>query len=183
MCSSELNARMEAVLGDAFEATLIEDAVIAQSGAQGDAIWALREAVPEAQKLEGGSIKHDVSVPVSKVAEFLAQGEALVTGRIPGVRPCAFGHMGDGNIHFNLPHPAGADKQGFLDQWLDTNRAVHDLVMALGGSFSAEHGVGLLKTDEMARLKDPVALDLMRALKSAMDPAGTLNPGKVLPTK
>ncbi|HEY9163443.1 MAG TPA: FAD-binding oxidoreductase [Magnetovibrio sp.] len=179
---ADLNALMEAVLSDAFEAACVEDAVIAQSHAQAQAIWALREAVPEAQKLEGGSIKHDVSVPVSKVAEFLGLGTELVERLIPNVRTCAFGHIGDGNIHFNLTQPEGADKQAFLDQWDATNRAVHDVVMAMNGSFSAEHGVGRLKTGEMARLKDPVELDLMRTLKAALDPLGVLNPGKVLPT-
>ena len=178
---ADLNALMEAVLSDAFEATLVEDAVIAQSGPQADAIWALREAVPEAQKCEGGSIKHDVSVPVSKVPDFIARASALVQKRIPGVRVCAFGHMGDGNIHFNLTQPVNLEKQAFLDQWADTNRAVHDVVVDMGGSFSAEHGVGVLKTGEMARLKDPVELSLMRTVKRALDPQGTMNPGKVLP--
>jgi len=180
---ADLNARMETVLAEAFEATQIEDAVIAQSGPQADAIWALREAVPEAQKHEGGSIKHDVSVPVSKVAQFLEEGAKLVENRIPGARLCAFGHIGDGNIHFNLTQPEGAPSQAFLDLWLDTNRAVHDLVVSLNGSFSAEHGIGRLKREEMARLKDPVELDLMRTLKHALDPENILNPGKVLPLK
>ncbi|MFC1674164.1 FAD-binding oxidoreductase [Pseudomonadota bacterium] len=178
---ADLNALMEAALTDAFEATLVEDAVIAQSGPQADAIWALREAVPEAQREEGGSIKHDVSVPVSKVPQFIDQATALVEERIPGVRVCAFGHLGDGNIHYNLTQPEGAEKQAFLGLWEDTNRAVHDLVAGLGGSFSAEHGVGQLKTGEMARLKDPVELDLMRTLKDALDPQNRMNPGKVLP--
>lgn len=178
---ADLNAVMEAALGDAFETAIVEDAVIAQSGPQADAIWALREAVPEAQKLEGGSIKHDVSVPVSKVAQFLARGQELAQAKIAGVRVCAFGHIGDGNIHFNLTQPEGADKQAFLGLWEDTNRAVHDLVVDLGGSFSAEHGVGQLKIGEMARLKDSVALDVMRTLKAALDPRGVMNPGKVLP--
>ena len=178
---ADLNARMEAVLSDAFEATCIEDAVIAQSHAQAQAIWALREAVPEAQKREGGSIKHDISVPVSRVADFLGKGTQLVERLIPNVRTCAFGHIGDGNIHFNLTQPEGADKQAFLDLWDATNRAVHDLVMTMNGSFSAEHGVGRLKTGEMKRLKDPVELDVMRTLKAALDPLGVLNPGKVLP--
>jgi len=178
---ADLNALMEAVLGDAFESTWVEDAVIAQSGPQADAIWALREAVPEAQKREGGSIKHDVSVPVSKVPDFVARASALVQERIPGVRVCAFGHLGDGNIHFNLSQPEHTEKQDFLDQWQDTNRAVHDLVVAMGGSFSAEHGIGQLKTAEMARLKDPVELSLMRAVKAALDPRDLMNPGKVVP--
>lgn len=178
---ADLSALMELVLTDAFEATQIEDAVIAQSGPQADAIWALREAIPEAQKREGGSIKHDVAVPVSQVADFLVQATELVENSIPGVRTCAFGHLGDGNIHFNLTQPEDADKAAFLALWEDTNRAVHDLVATMGGSFSAEHGIGRLKTGEMARLKDPVELDLMRALKRALDPRGILNPGKVVP--
>jgi FAD/FMN-containing dehydrogenase len=178
---ADLNALMEAALTDAFEATLIEDAVIAQSGPQADGIWALREAVPDAQKLEGGSIKHDVSVPTSKVPEFIEQATALVEKLIPGVRVCAFGHLGDGNIHFNLSQPETMDKQAFLDHWQSTNRAVHDLVAGMGGSFSAEHGVGQLKKDEMKRLKDPVELDLMRAVKNSFDSQNLMNPGKVLP--
>lgn len=178
---ADLNALMELALTDGFEATQVEDAVIAQSGPQADTLWALREAIPEAQKLEGGSIKHDVAVPVSKVAQFLKAATDLVESRIPGVRVCAFGHMGDGNIHFNLTQPEGSDKQDFLDLWTVTNAAVHDLVAGLGGSFSAEHGVGRLKTGEMARLKDPVELDLMRTIKAALDPDDRMNPGKVLP--
>ena len=178
---ADLNAVMELALTDAFEATQVEDAVIAQSGPQADGLWALREAIPEAQKLEGGSIKHDVSVPVSKVAAFMDGATALVEERIPGVRVCAFGHMGDGNIHFNLTQPEQLEKQAFLDLWEATNEAVHDLVASFGGSFSAEHGVGRLKTGEMARLKDPVELDLMRAVKAALDPENRMNPGKVLP--
>lgn len=178
---ADLNARMESVLSDAFESNLVSDAVIAQSGQQGDAIWGLREAIPEAQKIEGASIKHDVAVPVSRVAELLEVGTKLVEKRIPGVRTCAFGHLGDGNIHFNLTQPEDADKQAFLDLWHTTNEAVHDVVEDMGGSFSAEHGVGCLKTDEMRRLKDPVELDLMRTLKGALDPSGLLNPGKIIP--
>ncbi len=178
---ADLNARMEKVLAEAFEADVIEDAVIAQSGPQADAIWAVREAIPEAQRHEGGSIKHDVSVPVSQVAAFLDQGAKLVEKLIPGVRTCAFGHLGDGNIHFNLTQPAGAQKQDFLAHWDDTNRRVHDLVMSMDGSFSAEHGIGELKLGEMARLKSPVELDVMRTLKKALDPHNLMNPGKVLP--
>jgi len=178
---ADLNALMETALTDAFEAELVEDAVIAQSGTQSDAIWALREAVPEAQKLEGGSIKHDVSVPVSAVPEFIQRATDLVESLIPDVRVCAFGHLGDGNIHFNLTQPENIDKQDFLDQWQNTNEAVHDLVSEMGGSFSAEHGVGQLKVGEMKRLKDPVELDLMRALKASFDSENLMNPAKVLP--
>jgi len=178
---ADLNGLMEAALGDAFEADLINDAVIAQSGQQADKIWALREAIPEAQKIEGGSIKHDVSVPVSCVPEFIRLGTKLVTERIPGVRVCAFGHLGDGNIHFNLSQPQNTEKQDFLSQWQDTNKAVHDVVVSLGGSFSAEHGIGQLKVSEMARLKSKIELDLMQTLKNSLDPKNIMNPGKVIP--
>jgi len=178
---ADLNALMEAVLSDAFETTWIEDAVIAQSGPQADSIWALREAVPEAQKREGGSIKHDVSVPVSAIPAFVEHATALVQNLIPGARVCAFGHLGDGNIHFNVSQPEEADKQEFLALWTSTNQAVHDLVAEMGGSFSAEHGIGQLKTEEMARLKDPLEISLMRTLKTALDPQNLMNPGKVLP--
>ena len=181
--NADLNALMEAALADAFAAEWVEDAVIAQSGPQSDAIWAVREAIPEAQKREGGSIKHDVSVAVSDVPNFITQATALVENLIPGVRVCAFGHLGDGNIHFNLSQPETMDKQAFLDLWQSTNRDVHDLVAEMGGSFSAEHGVGQLKRDEMKRLKDPIELDLMRAVKASFDSKNLMNPDKVLPPK
>jgi len=179
--NADLNGQMEAALTDAFEPGWIEDAVIALSGPQADAIWALREAIPEAQKREGGSIKHDVSVPVSSIPQFIEQASNLVTSIIPGGRVCAFGHMGDGNIHFNLSQPEGAIKQDFLDNWQSLNQAVHDLVNQMKGSFSAEHGIGQLKRGEMKRLKDPVELDLMHAVKASFDPKNLMNPGKVLP--
>ena len=181
--AANLNDLMETALTEAFEAEWVEDAVIAQSGPQMDAIWALREAIPEAQKIEGGSIKHDVSVPVSSVPDFIERASTLVEGLISGVRVCAFGHLGDGNIHFNLTQPATMDKQDFLDQWTKTNQAVHDLVTQMHGSFSAEHGIGQLKTGEMKRLKDPVELDLMRKIKASLDPENLANPGKVLPSQ
>lgn len=181
--NADLPALMEAALTDAYEATVIEDAVIAHSGAQSEAIWKIRETIPEAQKKEGGSIKHDVAVPVSRTPEFIARASALVTDLIPGVRPVTFGHLGDGNIHFNLTQPEGADKKEFLSQWHTVNAHVHDLVAAMGGSFSAEHGIGQLKTGEMIRLKSETELDLMRAVKTALDPENRLNPGKVIPPK
>ncbi|HEY9079681.1 FAD-binding oxidoreductase [Magnetovibrio sp.] len=180
---ADLDALMEKVLGDAFEDMVIEDAVIAQSGAQAESLWKIREAIPEAQKKEGGSIKHDVAVPVSKTAEMIARASELVEKLIPGVRVVAFGHLGDGNIHFNLSQPENADKAEFLGHWHAVNEQVHDLVVSMGGSFSAEHGVGQLKTGEMARFKSEVELDLMRTLKTALDPQNLLNPGKVLPPK
>ncbi len=181
--NADLNAVMEATLNDAFLAEIIEDAVIAQSESQASAIWKIRESIPPAQKREGGSIKHDISVPVSKTPEMIAKATDLVESLLPGVRVVAFGHLGDGNIHFNLTQPQGADKQEFLSHWHSTNEKVHDLVETMGGSFSAEHGIGQLKTGEMARLKSDVELDLMHTLKSALDPQNRLNPGKVLPPK
>ncbi|NLO81381.1 MAG: FAD-binding oxidoreductase [Xanthomonadaceae bacterium] len=179
--AADLGGRLEAVLGRALEDGVIVDATLAASEAQGQALWRLRESVPEAQTREGGSIKHDVSVPVSRVAEFIERASAACEQALPGIRVCAFGHVGDGNIHFNLTQPTGMEKQAFLRQWGAFNRLVHDIAVAMGGSISAEHGIGLLKREELRRYKDPVALDLMRTLKQALDPQGLLNPGKVLP--
>ncbi len=176
----DLAAMVEGVLGEALEAEEIADAVIAASEAQSHALWKLREDLSEAQKFEGGSIKHDVSVPVSKVAEFVVTATAACEAHMPGLRVCAFGHVGDGNIHFNLSQPIGMDKAAFLDTWEAFNRLVHDLVASYDGSISAEHGIGLLKREELLLYKDKVALDVMASLKAALDPAGLLNPGKVL---
>ncbi len=177
---ANLDDDLEAALAEAMESGLVDDAVIAQSETQRDELWRLREAIPEAQKKEGASIKHDVSVPVAKVADFIDAAIKLVEAALPGVRPAPFGHLGDGNIHFNLTQPAGADAKAFLAQWDAINRQVHDLAVAMGGSFSAEHGIGKLKMDALAHYKSPVEMDLMRALKRALDPTATLNPGKVL---
>ena len=136
--------------------------------------------MPEAQKHEGGSIKHDVSVPVSKIPEFMARAAALVQDRLPGVRICAFGHVGDGNLHFNLSQPEGADQAAFLKQWEDVNALVHDLAIEMDGSFAAEHGVGQMKREALRRYKSEVEIELMGRLKSAFDPEGILNPGKIL---
>jgi D-lactate dehydrogenase (cytochrome) len=134
----------------------------------------------DAQKPQGGSIKHDISVPVGQVPAFIAEATAAVAAFMPAARVCAFGHLGDGNIHFNVSQPIGADKQAFLDQWSAMNEVVHAVVARHAGSISAEHGIGALKRELLKRVKDPVALDLMRALKTALDPRGLLNPGKVL---
>jgi FAD/FMN-containing dehydrogenase len=176
----DLRERIEAVLGEALEVGIVEDAVIAASEAQGEALWHLRESLSHVQRLEGGSIKHDVAVPVSKVADFIATATQACEVALPGVRVCAFGHFGDGNIHFNLSQPVAMEKAAFLGQWERFNRIVHDIVHAMNGSISAEHGVGLIKRDELVLYKDPVALDLMRALKRTLDPQNILNPGKVL---
>ncbi len=177
---ARLKESLEKALENAFEKAVIEDAVIAASTAQANTLWRLREAIPEAQKHEGGSIKHDISIPIGRIADFISQGSALAERELPGVRVCAFGHFGDGNIHFNLSQPEGMEKQAFLDMWEKFNRMIHDLALGMGGSFSAEHGVGLLKRGDMTLYKQGVELDLMRSLKSAIDPQGIMNPGKVL---
>ena len=132
------------------------------------------------QRFEGGSTKHEVPVPVSRVAEFIETASAASEAEMPGIRVCAFGHVGDGNIHFNLTQPAGTDKAAFLAEWERFNRIVHDIVAAMNGSIAAEHGIGLIKRDELLLYKDPVAVDLMRTLKRALDPHNVLNPGKVV---
>ncbi len=171
---------LENLLAEAIEQGLVEDAAIAASLDQRNDFWRLRELLSEVQKYEGGSIKHDVSVPISSVPAFLADVERDVTALIPGARMVAFGHLGDGNIHCNVSQPIGADKQQFLDRWHDVNHVVHGLVGKYDGSISAEHGIGVMKREELPDVKDPVALDLMRMLKRSLDPNGILNPGKVL---
>ncbi len=175
-----IRPNFDAMLEKAFENGLIADGIVAESLEQSKTLWRLRESLPEAQKHEGGSIKHDISVPVSRVTEFITAGTEAIIRDFPGSRPVPFGHIGDGNIHFNITQPVGADKAKFLAQWSDMNRIVHDLVASMGGSFSAEHGIGRLKTEEMIRYKDPVELQLMRAIKRAIDPENDMNPGKVI---
>ncbi|MCA1297858.1 FAD-binding oxidoreductase [Stappia indica] len=171
---------MEAILGEAFEAGLVEDAALAESGAQAADFWRLRHGLSEVQREEGGSIKHDVSVPVASVPAFLAEAIAAVEAKVPGCRPVPFGHMGDGNIHFNVSQPVGADKAAFIAGWDDMNKVVHDIVQRYGGSISAEHGIGRLKRDLLAEVKSPVELEMMRRIKQAFDPNGILSPGRVL---
>ena len=163
-----------------LDSGLVEDAAIASSLDQRNAFWRLREHLSEAQKHEGGSIKHDVSVPVAAVPDFIEEATAAVEAALPGARVRAFGHLGDGNIHFNVSQPIGADKDAFLGRWHEVNDVVHAIVARYGGSISAEHGIGRLKRDLLPEVKDPVALDVMRALKRTLDPKGLLNPGKVL---
>jgi FAD/FMN-containing dehydrogenase len=171
----------EKLLEAAFEGKLVTDATLAQNESQRRELWALRENLSESQRFEGGSIKHDVSVPVSSVPAFIAEANTAVEAFQPGVRICCFGHLGDGNIHFNVSQPIGMDKQAYLARWHDMNRVVHDIVARHGGSFSAEHGVGFLKREDMRRYKSAEELDVMRVLKQALDPKNILNPGRVLP--
>jgi len=178
--TSGLRETLEGVLAAGVEAGLVTDATIAASLAQRQEFWKIREVLPEAQKPEGGSIKHDVSVPVANVPAFLAEADAAVEATIPGARPVPFGHLGDGNMHYNVTQPAGADTQKYLARWYEMNDAVHAVVKKYGGSISAEHGIGVLKRKLLPDVKDPVALDLMRTLKRTLDPKGILNPGKVL---
>jgi FAD/FMN-containing dehydrogenase len=177
---ADLQATLETILAAAIEDGLIDDATIGASERQNQALWRLREALSEVQGFEGGSIKHDVSVPVSRVADFVEAACKACEAAMPGIRPCAFGHFGDGNIHFNLSQPVGMDKAAFVGEWERFNRIVHDIVAQMNGSISAEHGIGLIKRDELLMYKDPVALDLMRMLKRALDPQNILNPGKVV---
>ncbi|HZH47902.1 MAG TPA: FAD-binding oxidoreductase [Roseococcus sp.] len=176
-----LRALMEGVLEAAMEAGEVSDAALAESEAQRAAIWRLREEHPEAQKRAGASVKSDVSVPVSAVPELIRRASAALAALIPGSRPVPFGHMGDGNIHMNLEQPEGMDARAFLARSHDIMDAVNAVVRDLGGSFSAEHGVGRLKTDMMEGWRGGAELAAMRAIKAALDPSGMMNPGKVLP--
>ena len=182
--TSQTPGGLDEAFAGALEAALdkgvIEDAAIAASLEQRAAFWELREGLSEAQGKEGGSIKHDVSVEVGRVPEFIREATPAVEAFIPGARVVAFGHLGDGNIHFNVSQPVGADKQEFLDRWDAMNEIVHGIVSRLGGSYSAEHGIGQLKRPLLARLKDPASLAVMREIKAALDPNGVMNPGKVL---
>ena len=173
----------ETVLGDAFEAGEVLDAVIAASVSQADDLWRLRETIPEAQKRAGGCIKHDVSVPVSKVAEFIDQATKRAERDIDGVRVISFGHIGDGNIHFNLTQPPAEDAGSFLAHAERLSPDIHDIAVDLGGSFSAEHGIGILKKPELERYKSAVELDLMALVKGAIDPKNIMNPGKIVTGK
>ncbi|MEH6690176.1 MAG: FAD-binding oxidoreductase [Pseudorhizobium pelagicum] len=171
---------VQALLELGLETGLVRDAVIASSVAQQKALWHMRESMSDAQKPEGGSIKHDVSVPVSSIPAFMEAAEKGVLAAMPGARICAFGHLGDGNIHYNISQPVGADKQAFLERWREINGIVHGIVLSMNGSISAEHGIGQLKRDELARIRPAIEIDLMRRIKRAFDPANIMNPGKVI---
>ncbi len=181
--ASGLDEHVEAFLGEALEKGIVTDAALAGSLTQRADFWKLREMLSEVQTYEGGSIKHDVSVPIHATPEFLARAIAAVEAMVPGCRPVPFGHLGDGNIHFNVSQPVGADKAGFLARWSEMNEAVHAIVAEFHGSISAEHGIGRLKRDLLPGVKDPVELDLMRTIKQTLDPKGILNPGAVLAVK
>ena len=170
----------ETLLQEAIEGGEIADAIVATSIKQAQDLWRLRELMSEAQKPEGGSIKHDVSVPVARVPEFIARANQLVELMIPGARPVPFGHLGDGNIHYNVSQPIGMDKDVFLANWETLNTAVHEIVLDLNGSISAEHGIGRMKRDLLPHAKGEVAVALMRKIKESFDPNGILNPGKLL---
>lgn len=176
----ELRSILETSLANAVGDNIAVDAVIAASDAQRAGLWRLRESLSEAQKYEGSSIKHDISVPIGKIPQFLREAVDAVTALVPGARPIPFGHLGDGNIHFNVSVPKGGDDAAFLARWDEIARAVHDLVHRLGGSISAEHGVGAMKREEILRYKTQEEIDVMRALKRMFDPNNILNPGKVV---
>jgi FAD/FMN-containing dehydrogenase len=176
-----LGAALEAVLAEAHDDALVADAALAASGAQAQAFWRIREAIVEAQKFEGGSIKHDIAVPISAIATFIERATQAVAALVPGIRPLPFGHIGDGNIHFNLTQPEGADADAFLARWDEVRDTVYDIVMDLNGSISAEHGIGRANLEPNLRTKSEVEIDLMRKVKAALDPENLMNPGKVVP--
>jgi FAD/FMN-containing dehydrogenase len=176
----DMRTTLEEALETAMERGWVNDAAVADTLEHRRGFWHLRETLPECQKPEGGSIKHDVSVPVAAVADFLQEAGEVVEALIPGSRPMPFGHLGDGNIHYNVSQPVGANTEAFLSRWDEMNDAVHRVVAKFGGSMSAEHGIGVMKRKLLQQVKDPVALELMRTLKRSLDPNNILNPGKVL---
>jgi D-lactate dehydrogenase (cytochrome) len=178
--SGSMRSALEDVLAEAFEDEGVLDATIADSSAQADALWALRETIPAAQRRASGSIKHDISVPVSRVPELLARGSAMMREQLPDVVVVAFGHLGDGNIHFNANAQPGTDPTPFHEAAETIHALMYELVRELEGSFSAEHGIGQLKLDQMTQYRPDIELELMRRVKAALDPQGILNPGKVV---
>lgn len=184
LADTQTDAPLKPLLENALTAAsaqgLAQDAVIAASLAQAQALWALRENIAEAQKREGVSIKHDLSLPISRLAEFVRRAEVLLAQTFPGLRVVCFGHLGDGNLHYNLSLASQQDNDALIGQTPAVNRVVHDLAHELGGSISAEHGLGQLKREEILRYKSPLEMELMRTVKRALDPQGLMNPGKVL---
>jgi FAD/FMN-containing dehydrogenase len=175
-----LDDLLERSLAGALEEKLVLDAAVARDERDRAAFWKLRETVPEAQRRDGGSLKHDISVPIAAVPDFIERAARWIADNVPDGRLVAYGHAGDGNLHFNLNQAPGSDRAAFLAREEPVKRAIHDLVRDFGGSFSAEHGIGRLKVGELERYAPPVELDLMRTIKRALDPNGILNPGKVL---
>jgi len=171
---------LEASIGAALENEVIDDAVVASSVAQSEGLWQLREHIPLAQARAGKNIKHDISLPISCIADFIALANAALLAAFPGCQLVCFGHLGDGNLHYNVAPPAGMSDIAFLANQDAINRIVHDQVVRFGGSISAEHGIGALKKEELAHYKSPLELQLMRAIKAALDPQGIMNPGKIL---
>jgi FAD/FMN-containing dehydrogenase len=176
----DARATLEAILEKGLEDGIVDDAALADSLSQRQDFWKLRDEMSAAQKPEGGSIKHDISVPVAAVPDFIAEANAAVVKLIPGGRPVPFGHLGDGNIHYNVSQPVGGNSADFMARWHEVNAVVFEIVLRMGGSISAEHGIGVLKRDELPDVKDKTAIALMRQLKAMLDPLGIMNPGKVL---
>jgi FAD/FMN-containing dehydrogenase len=174
---------LEAFLARALDEGLVTDVMLAQNISQRDELWHIRHNISAAQKIAGAGIKHDISVPVSRLGEFLQSAHQYATERVPGIKVVAFGHLGDGNLHFNLNQPDNMRPDQFTGLWTEISTAIHTLVAELGGSFSAEHGVGALKSDELVRLRGGVELALMKQIKAALDPTGIMNPGKVLSSR
>ena len=177
---SGVRETMEEILSEGMQRGLVTDATIAESLDQAKAFWRIREMFGEVQRHLGGSIKHDISVPVAAVPAFIEQANAAVVKLLPGSRPVPFGHLGDGNIHYNVSQPVGGNTADFMSRWHDVNKVVFDIVLGMGGSISAEHGIGVLKRDELPDVKDRTAIELMRSFKALLDPKGIMNPGKVL---
>ena len=178
--NSSLQENMEAVLASAMEDNIIQDAAIAQSGEQAKALWKLRESISDAQKADGPSIKHDISLPISRLPEFVKRCDAALEKAFPGIRIVTFGHVGDGNLHYNQSRALSSENEAFMKLQPQVNRLVHDMVHEIGGSISAEHGVGQLKRDELLHYKSAVEMEMMQAIKRALDPKNIMNPGKML---
>ncbi|WP_034987628.1 FAD-binding oxidoreductase [Bartonella florencae] len=176
----EVLSVLSIILEESLKNAVIEDAVVAQSLKQQDFFWQLRETISPAQKLAGGSIKHDIAVPLASIPDFISEAAHIVEEIAPGARIVCFGHMGDGNLHYNITQPIGADPKAFLQLWSRMNQSIHSLVMHYQGAFSAEHGIGQLKREELRTFKSPVALEIMQGIKKVLDPLGIMNPRKVL---
>ena len=175
-----LHNDIEEILENALEDGIIMDAVFAESDAQRRELWRIREEIPAAQSREGGSIKHDISVSVSNTVAFIMEASKRVSKVLPGIRPCPFGHIGDGNIHYNLTQPIGMPKEEFMSRSVEINRIVHDLVIEMKGSISAEHGIGFFKREELTHYASPTKISLIRTIKQAIDPYNIMNPGKII---